>query len=79
MEYGVELKILDKKQMELYQKAQNLALRFILQAPGHTSTNAMHRILGIQPFYAQAQDLNFKFANWLHNHDDASVRALHIW
>ena len=39
----------------------------------------MHRILGIQPFYTWAQDLNFKFANRLHNHDDASVRALHIW
>ena len=79
MEYGVELKIPDRKQMELYQKAQNLALRYILQAPSHTSANAMHRILGIQPFLARAQDLNFKFANRLHNHDDASVKALHIW
>ena len=79
MEYGVELKIPDPKQMARYQKAQNLALRFILQAPAHTSTNAMHRILGIQPFHARAQDLNFKFANRLHNHDDASVRALHVW
>lgn len=61
MEYGLCLKILHKKEVEILQKVQNAALRCMLNANKSTSIGAMHLLTEIEPLASRNVEVNARF------------------
>ena len=61
MEYGLCLKILHKKEVDILQKVQNAALRCMLNANKSTSIGAMHLLTEIEPLASRNVEVNARF------------------
>jgi hypothetical protein len=79
MEYGLQLTLVTDRNLKLLQKAQNFALRLIFSAPCKTSTNALQKLLLIEPMDVRNQVLNIKFAARIHNSTDKDIPAVRFW
>lgn len=78
MEYGLQLKVLAKPQLQLLQRAQNLALRSIFSARRSTSTNVLHKLLLVESMQLRNQVLNIKMVGRLLNSQDSSIPAVNL-
>lgn len=72
MEYGIALRILETKQVQQLQKAQNMALRTMFSVPRTTSCNAMMKLALVPPMKLRNQILNIGFACRLFNSNDGT-------
>lgn len=79
MEYGFQLKVMNKKEVQVYQKVQNLAFRCILGAAKKTSINAMHKLLQIETMSLRNTELNAQFYGKINNCTDGRIPIVHIW
>ncbi len=79
MEYGMALAILPPKLVELCQKVQNKAIRTLLGAANNTSTNALHRLLYLEPMEVRNRLLNGGFGGTLHNLQHGDIPAVVLW
>jgi hypothetical protein len=61
MEYGLCLKILNKKQTAIIQKVQNVALRRMLNGNKSTSIGAMHIVTEIEPMALRNIEIHARF------------------
>lgn len=79
MEYGLGLAPLTAKQLQPLQRTQQFALRAILSAPRHASTNAIQKLLHVPPMEHRNQVSNVQFATSLHNSTDEAIPAVRLW
>jgi len=75
MEYGLQLQLLKKKEIQLLQNVQNLALRVCTSSSKTTSINALHKLLLIEKMEVRNTTLNYKFGLKLGNSQDESIPA----
>ena len=79
LEYGLQLKILNQKDISEYQRTQNLALRCMLGAAPKTSINAMHKLLQIEKMEIRNLELNCNFYGKLHNSSNGQIPAVVVF
>lgn len=79
MEYGIALKPLGPKELDMLQKTQNTVCRKILGVPHNTSIGAMHKVLLLEPFKHRNLVLNAQFTARLFNNNDKSIPAVRIF
>jgi hypothetical protein len=75
-EYGAQLTLSTTK---ILQKAQNYALRKIFSAHTSTSTNALQKLLHVEPFLLRNQIISSQFYARLHNSTDAAIPAVRFY
>jgi hypothetical protein len=75
-EYGSQLTLSTAK---VLQKAQNYALRKIFSAHTSTSTNALQKLLHMEPFLLRNEIISAQFYARLHNSTDLSIPAVRFY
>lgn len=78
MEYGLQLKVLDRADLRTLQLSQNLALRAIFSVRRTTSTKVLHKLLGVESMALRNQVLNIGMAGRLINSRDSSIPAVNL-
>ena len=75
LEYGMQVTLYDSKSIELFEKAQQLALRIAYGVPWNTSKTALKRLSCLESIKSRNHLLNARFLWKLKNHADDTLPA----
>jgi Reverse transcriptase (RNA-dependent DNA polymerase) len=79
MEYGLQLQLLPKYQLEVLQKVQNQALRTMFSMGKKTSIAAMHRLAQLETVETRNEVINARFFEKIHAAENREILAHRIW
>lgn len=79
LEYGLQLKIVDKETINILEKAQVDALRTIFSASMNTSIGALHKLSCMESMELRNQILNMNFMGRIHHIDNDQIPAHSRW
>jgi hypothetical protein len=79
MEYGLQLDILNKGDLEVLEKTQTLALRCMVSGNKNTSRKVLRKLTRMESMETRNQVLNLKFMGNLHNGNDRTIPAVRMY
>lgn len=79
MEYGLQLKVLEKPLQKQMQQCQNMVLRAIMSAARFASINGLHKILQLPKMKFRNEFLNATYMGRLQNNEDLAIPVVRLY